>query len=102
VSKVYVVMGQTGEYSDRTEWPVVAYHDEARAKEHATNAGRRAMTLISEHADNAAHWDCRACDEAEERNYYAKCWHALNEYDPQMISDYNGARYRVFSVEVVP
>lgn len=31
--KIYVVMGTSGEYSDRTEWPIVAYMSEERAKQ---------------------------------------------------------------------
>lgn len=34
MSKVYVVMGSHGEYSDRSEWCVAAYLDEALAKAH--------------------------------------------------------------------
>jgi hypothetical protein len=35
---VYVVFGSTGEYSDHQEWPVVAYTDEERAKDHVLRA----------------------------------------------------------------
>lgn len=31
--QVFVVMGETGEYSDRTEWPVVAFFNEGAAQE---------------------------------------------------------------------
>ena len=34
VSKVYVVMGNTGEYSDWTEWVVCVYFEEETAKFH--------------------------------------------------------------------
>lgn len=34
MTTIYVVMGSHGTYSDRCEWPVVAYADETRAKEH--------------------------------------------------------------------
>ncbi len=30
--KIYIVMGCQGEYSDRSEWPVVAYRKKARAE----------------------------------------------------------------------
>lgn len=32
-NQIYVVMGSTGEYSDRTEWPVLAYLNEGDAQE---------------------------------------------------------------------
>jgi len=40
---IWVVMGSTGEYSDRNEWLVVAYEDEATAKRHAFDATARAL-----------------------------------------------------------
>lgn len=36
MSAVYVVMGMEGEYSDRAEWPVAAYIDQAKAQQHVT------------------------------------------------------------------
>lgn len=36
--KVYVVVGTTGEYSDRIEWQVCAYRDEEQAKAHVQGA----------------------------------------------------------------
>ena len=38
MSKVYIVIGETGEYSDRTEWPVVAFTEESQAKRFVTAA----------------------------------------------------------------
>ena len=35
---VYIVMGTTGEYSDGTEWPVIAYLNKADAEWHADKA----------------------------------------------------------------
>lgn len=32
--KIYIVYGETGEYSDRRDWPVLAYTDEALAEAH--------------------------------------------------------------------
>ena len=32
MERVWIVMGSTGEYSDRTEWPVVAFTSEEAAK----------------------------------------------------------------------
>lgn len=33
--QVHVIIGQTGEYSDHTEWAVAAYQDLERATQHA-------------------------------------------------------------------
>src|SRR3990167_11101440 len=37
-TKIYVVMGTTGEYSDRTEWAVCAYAHKSMAEKHADEA----------------------------------------------------------------
>lgn len=45
-NKIYVVMGTTGEYSDRSEWPVIAYFDEEKAKQHVTLARQEAKRIL--------------------------------------------------------
>jgi hypothetical protein len=85
VSDVYVVMGQTGEYSDRTEWVVVAYSNEADAQKHVENATRRAKEL----------------EVTKPRNWEALEAHlASNEFDPAMQLDYTGTRYYYMAVEL--
>lgn len=36
MTNVYLVMGMEGEYSDRKEWPVAAYLEQEKAKQHVT------------------------------------------------------------------
>jgi hypothetical protein len=50
---IYVVIGVAGEYSDRNEWVVCAYTDEALAQEHVVKAGEAAntLTLAYQHLD---------------------------------------------------
>lgn len=38
MSKIYLVQGNCGEYSDYREWVICAYRDEAMAKDHAVRA----------------------------------------------------------------
>lgn len=38
MKSIFVVVGVTGEYSDRNEWYVVAYPDEKSANDHADAA----------------------------------------------------------------
>jgi len=45
-NKIYVVMGTTGEYSDRSEWLVIAYFDEEKAKQHVTLARQEAKRIL--------------------------------------------------------
>lgn len=48
-TKIYVVMGTSGEYSDRNEWAVVAYTIEKDARRHVylASAAAREIYLIS-------------------------------------------------------
>ena len=45
--KIYVVMGTCGEYSDRNEWPVVAFTDKHAAEERVALAGKKAAELYA-------------------------------------------------------
>lgn len=42
VKKIWVVMGTVGEYSERSEWPVVAFDNQAIAENYVEVAGRKA------------------------------------------------------------
>lgn len=53
---IFVVMGTTGEYSDRNEWPVVAYTDEQQAKIHIDAASEYARTLKIERDKSDDQW----------------------------------------------
>ena len=81
VTQVWVVEGSTGEYSDYQEWPVIAYSDEAMAREHAFQAERRAKELIA-NGDSCF----------EESN---------NEWDPNMRSiGFSGVSYSCYQLSV--
>ncbi len=82
VEMVYVVMGSTGEYSDRTEWPVKAYRNEERAKEHVVNAEREAKKLQARYG------------------IIGEIPKDANPYDTDMDMDYTGANYYYLSVEL--
>ena len=50
MTTIYIVYGSTGEYSDRSEWPVAAYMDETLARthresRHMVRLGRRRADL---------------------------------------------------------
>lgn len=76
--KIYVVMGSTGEYSDRTEWSVCAYADKALAEQHVQMAD--------------------AC--AKEQMPYRYDKELVNPFDPGMIMDYTGTYYYIYEVPV--
>ena len=46
MSKIFVVCGEAGEYSDRVEWLVKAYYSIDKAKDHVLNAERRAKEIF--------------------------------------------------------
>lgn len=79
---IWLVTGNCGEYSDRTEWPVMAFENEADAQEHARLASNRANELSARYESR---W------EIPEK---------ANEYDPGMQTDYTGTSYHVSLVEL--
>lgn len=83
MKKLFIVMGTTGEYSDRTEWPVVAYEDEEEAEKHVDAATRRAKEL-----------------EVGRGSRYELSDKERSVYDPGMGMDYTGTDYYVLEVEL--
>lgn len=73
---IYIVMGKTGEYGDRNERSVIAYFDEAKAKEHVVNADRRAKEI-----------------QATREDYYYNTEPGANEFDPNMSMEFTGTDY---------
>ena len=82
MTKLFVVIGCTGEYSGFDEWVVCAYSDEAHARQHA----EAAQVQMSE-------W------QATHGRYEdpPKGW---NKYDPVGYCDYTGTTYTVQEVEL--
>ena len=83
MSVVYVVMGSTGEYSDREEWAVVAFTSENAAKRRVEEATRRANEIMV----------------MRPSRYHAP--EGLNEFDPGMQMDYTGTSYSYMIVELI-
>jgi len=79
--KVYIVHGTTGEYSDRWEWMVAAYTDEAKAVAHAEAAKKFYMER----------------DLFRRRHRYD---YPRNPFDPDMAIDYTGTDWIVQAVEL--
>lgn len=79
---VFVVSGTTGEYSDREEWAVCAYEDEALAKEHVLKAQQRGRELF----------------DAGQYSYSPD--EPTSIYDPFIRISYTGVSYRYDPVQV--
>lgn len=82
--KIYIVFGQTGEYSDRKEWTVRAYKDKKRAKVLIELATKEALNLHKEAEHN------RLMGEPLPNN----------KYDPFFKTDYTGTTYFYQEVEL--
>jgi hypothetical protein len=83
MAKIYIVMGTTGEYSDRSEWPVAAYFDVLKAQEHVENATKVAQGI-----------------EVTRTSPYWTHPDQSNQYDPNMQMDYTGTQYFLMDVEI--
>lgn len=86
---IHVVMGMTGEYSDRTEWPVRAYADVTRAQEHVRKAADRARELEQWRDGDDDAW-----------RYADVLTRPSNEYDPMMQMQYTGTTYFLYETEL--
>jgi hypothetical protein len=84
MQKIYLVMGQTGEYEDYSEWTVKAFIDKKKAEELVAKASKRANKIHSMML-KAIHED-RSVPDFKSR------------YDPNIYMCYNGTSY--FIVEV--
>lgn len=76
---IYLVVGETGEHADRTEWLVAAYLSKKRAETHAKRAEERAREI--EKKGNSLGRPCER-----------------SEFDPNLRIDYTGTNYRIESV----
>jgi hypothetical protein len=102
LSTIWVVMGSTGEYSDRREWLAVAYADEVAATRHADKATERALLFTKtdcEHGNGLR----EACDECH--RYYGTTKEQIREWmgdlDPAAEGmDYTGSDYVALPVQL--
>ena len=79
-TKIYIVEGWTGEYSDHQEWPVAAYESEDMAKAHAEAAKRWYLKN-----------DCF-------NKRYSRNDEKVNPFDPDMCIDYTGTDWTVYEI----
>lgn len=75
MNKIYVVTGQTGEYSDNCHWLVKAFTTEKKAQHFVVLATREAKKIEATRV---------------ERYSVPK---GKNKYDPEMLMDYTGTFY---------
>lgn len=87
MNKVWVVMGSTGEFSDRTEWPVIGFTSEIGAMECIAALDEKMQQMPQEwRKDRWAH--------------QSKIKAHMAALDPQFMMDYTGTKYFFYEVEI--
>jgi hypothetical protein len=89
---IYVVMGTTGEYSDRVEWPVKAFQSEEKAEKFINHLSLKYKTYPG---GTTGYGFERGPDEEEDalQEY-------MEEFDPGFEEDYTGTFWYLFEVEL--
>ena len=80
--RIYIVTGATGEYSDHFKWTIVGYLSEKLAKQHVSNALRRAEEIKKQY------------------QYTFEIPPGINEFDPKMTID-REIEYDYYALEIV-
>lgn len=82
LTRVYVVYGHTGEYSDHIRWPVLGFTSEKKAQQLVVNASEQARVI-----------------EAGRESKYSEP-EGTNLFDPDMRMDYTGTHYSIDEIDV--
>jgi len=91
MKKVYIVTGQTGEYSDHQSWDVAAYTDEKQAQKHV----QLLETMCREHNVSEAHAKSGLFRWEDMVKPF------FSELDPGFCVDYTGTWYVVNDVQLL-
>lgn len=84
---IYVIVGRTGEYSDRVEWMVEAWSTKEKAVERIKFLEEKLLELGAK--DERTPYEER--DKIEE---------IMNQYDPSFRLDYTGTSYYLDAVDL--
>jgi len=89
--KIYVVIGATGEYSDKSEWPVCWRSTLAEAE--------LVVQVCNREAAEYKRWDDAHYGAVEWDEKQAKL---AKMFDPYFVCDYTGTTYHVWTIEEDP
>lgn len=98
--KIFIVLGNTGVYSERQQWIVCAY----LCCEDALKKVNELKNMLLKHG---AYWDESSngyCEFAREHPGWdtdTKLTEEMKEHDPGFQYDYTGVSYRVYSTELI-
>lgn len=90
--KIYIVVGYTGEFSDRTEWNVAAYTSRDKAEAHAKGATQYLVPANGAFGMPSAKFGVKAS--------YNQRDHLQSVWDPNCRMNYTGTDYYVNEVEL--
>jgi hypothetical protein len=93
--RVFIVFGQTGEYSDRTDWPVKGFLSRERAEAFEMDATKWAKKYKADLADVQCD-ECYGCG----RHNFGCRQEPKPPHDPGFRCDYTGTDYYTIEVEV--
>lgn len=90
---LWVVFGQTGEYSDHNEWPVMAFTSEAKANAWEKNATDWlvARGLSKNNSENVRNYTDYPDEPAKKEK---------SPWDPSLQVDYTGTDYYVAKIDL--
>lgn len=92
MSKIYIVMGQTGEYSDAHCWPVKAFHKEEDAIQIARKMNNIVQRLLKKKRLSWSHiYSPGSSDEMVALR--VKLETEYRKFDEKFHFDYNGTTY---------
>ena len=94
---IHVVFGSTGEYSDRSEWPVRAFRDAAKAEAFEFMSTKWAHELK---ASIDAHGVCNECYGWDDTKKTDCPRRQKPAHDPSFRIDYTGTDYYTVRVEL--
>lgn len=89
-TKIYLIVGETGEYSSRREWYVCAFRDKDAAEAFAQSC----RDFVAEHLEPRSQGGCNFYE-----SRHTGCEHEGGP-DPQIEVSYTGTSYTVAEVEL--
>lgn len=88
--KAFIIFGQTGEYSDRTEWAVRGYLNEERARQEVETLTARVGEVLVRFGDTP-NWRYDPVEHDKVAKFVG---------DPDFQMDYTGTTYCIVEVDI--
>jgi hypothetical protein len=87
---IYIVEGETGEYSDRTNWLVKAFHDKNKAEQFLHLLEKTYKNVTKNYPDNG-YWNIEIKQRINDE---------MAQLDDRFHLDYTGTRYYISMCEL--